>query len=589
MSKGATVHPAPSSPRAPRALEGLRHLADRLAANPFVAYGLVLVLQLRLIWGIWANSDLTDGDTASYFTSASGWAHGLTDNVIWSPLYTDLWGTILWIVGHVTTSEIVMRLALVLLAPMLVMLVARTLLEPPLAMLLGVWWVVLPPDFNPVYEVHLFGFLTVLAAVCVLCRRTDSYGRGVALGILLTGAFLVRNEQLISFVIFGAAVLVVELRGRRAAPRVARHYLLAYGAPIALAAALVAGCYGRSVVQGQGAVNAFTAKAELTFCQNYAVSWVDRHPSDTASPYLACEPLIQHVFNDPHATLVSAVVENPKAMGAFFAWNTWLMVPGMQISLFGATATAENPNERADPTQEWYAIPLSLLLVAVLIAGAVAARRQRHYWRGWLAVRRWPAGSLGVLVITALWVVIAQARPAAEYMYEATLLVMVLTGLAVTALLRTTAAWRFASVAAICLTVGCIAGLSSYYTPQPRPIYWAVTHLERYAKVIARPGDELLTAEYPFETCAYLSRGAGNECSPVDQAPVEAALAAHEPIGSVLRSAGVTAVFADPSLRSYPGVEQFVADPRPDGFARVASGHDADGPWAILLRRGAGA
>ena len=70
-------------------------------ANPFFSYGAILVLQLRVIWNVWQYKDLTPYDTAAYFLRATSFAHGLHDDIVWSPLYTVFWGTIVAAVGDV--------------------------------------------------------------------------------------------------------------------------------------------------------------------------------------------------------------------------------------------------------------------------------------------------------------------------------------------------------------------------------------------------------------------------------------------------------------------------------------------------------
>src|ERR1700730_7043575 len=72
--------------------------ATPVTVSPAFSYGIILLLQLPVIWDVWRYKDLSPGDSASYFLDAVGWAHGLHDNIVWSPLYTDVWGTILTIV-----------------------------------------------------------------------------------------------------------------------------------------------------------------------------------------------------------------------------------------------------------------------------------------------------------------------------------------------------------------------------------------------------------------------------------------------------------------------------------------------------------
>src|SRR5216683_1094233 len=89
-------------------------LAEKLVANPLVAYGLVLLILLRELWGVWRYRDVTTGDTSSYFLDALRWAHGLHDDIVWSPLYTDFFGTVVALIHNVADAVLVHRLIIVI-------------------------------------------------------------------------------------------------------------------------------------------------------------------------------------------------------------------------------------------------------------------------------------------------------------------------------------------------------------------------------------------------------------------------------------------------------------------------------------------
>ncbi len=224
--------------------------ADAAVANPFVAYGAVLLVQLRVIWNVWNYKDLTPYDTAGYFTRAASWAHGLHDNIVWSPLYTNYWGTILAAVGDVYTAAMVHRIVIVLAATLLVLALTRALLGPSLALLVTAWWAVLPPNYNVYYEVHLFALLPILVAALLVSRSPKRGYLGSSLGVLVGATLLLRNETLIATIIFLITILVHEVRARRRNEVQVTAYLRAYGIPLAIVCLLVAGTYWRSEVQG---------------------------------------------------------------------------------------------------------------------------------------------------------------------------------------------------------------------------------------------------------------------------------------------------------------------------------------------------
>ena len=55
--------------------------------NPLFAYGSLLALQAKVMWGIWRFKDLRAGDTAYYFVQASRWAEDLRPSPVGSSLY----------------------------------------------------------------------------------------------------------------------------------------------------------------------------------------------------------------------------------------------------------------------------------------------------------------------------------------------------------------------------------------------------------------------------------------------------------------------------------------------------------------------
>src|SRR4029077_15650880 len=141
----------PSDPRPAtrqRRWEAVLRIVDCAVRSPFVAYPAIIVLQLRLVWNIWRYKDVTYGDTSSYYRDAANWAHTLHDNIVWSPLYTNYFGTVAFFIKDVPSAVAAHRLAIVLAATVLVLALMRALLGPALGLLIAVWWAVLPPNFN---------------------------------------------------------------------------------------------------------------------------------------------------------------------------------------------------------------------------------------------------------------------------------------------------------------------------------------------------------------------------------------------------------------------------------------------------------
>ena len=71
---------------------------DGVARSAWFAYGSILLIQAKVLWGIWEHRDLTGGDTTQYFIQASRWTHGFHLDPVWSPLYDFFWGSLRWFV-----------------------------------------------------------------------------------------------------------------------------------------------------------------------------------------------------------------------------------------------------------------------------------------------------------------------------------------------------------------------------------------------------------------------------------------------------------------------------------------------------------
>src|SRR5262245_47548336 len=74
-----------------RARDTLGHLLDRA----WFSYLLLLLLQVKILWGIWRYRDLAGGDEAAYYNRAFLWFKDLSVDLAWSPLYTAFLGALM--------------------------------------------------------------------------------------------------------------------------------------------------------------------------------------------------------------------------------------------------------------------------------------------------------------------------------------------------------------------------------------------------------------------------------------------------------------------------------------------------------------
>jgi hypothetical protein len=560
--------------------------AEAAIASPLISFGLILALQLRVIWNVWQYKDLTPGDSAGYFLDASGWAHGLHDDIVWSPLYTDVWGTVLAIAkDNVYAAEMFMRVGSILAATLLVLALARRLLRPAVALLVAAWWAIVPANYNVLYEVHLFGALPILVAALVVARMPNRRSLGIALALLVGSTLLLRNELSIATVIVAAAILVYELRQRRKRAEPAATYVRSYGIPLAIVVVLAGGMYWRSHVQGSELRPVINTKHDLNMCQVYAFNFQQQHPTRfRGDAFTECAPLMRQTFGRPMPSLLQATVANPRAIAGFVKWNLQLFPSGAQVALFGATSTADQPDYPPVDTRESYALVLSLLVLALLFGGLLVIKRDHSFRHAKPLLRHgWAVVVLGAVALTTVVVVLTQ-RPRPEYMYGLTIGLMLLAGASVSALLRWRGWMRYAPAGASVVTLALVIALPSYYHRDPRPLHDAVERLHLVRQTLQRPGGVLVAANFNLEICSYLSASFNRSCSGPSWASLQAQLAAGTPIRQVLDRAKANVIYADALLLENPSVADLVAGPQRYGWRQVAGGVGEAGPWRILVR-----
>jgi hypothetical protein len=580
--------PATEGSRTPRRAERLLSGAERLVGNPAFCYSAIAALQLRVIWNIWRYADLTNGDTSYYFTGAASWAHGLQENIVYYPLYDALWGTILAVVHNVYAATIIQRVVIVFAVALLVLALGRALLGPAVGFVLAAWWVVVPANYDPLYEVHLLGAAPILVTLLVVARMPRRQGLGIAVAILLASAVLVRNELLLVAALLAGALVVYELRVRRTNRLTRSVCLRAYVAPLAVALLVIAGAYARSYVQGNTAWGELVAKEELNFCQDYAASFQEHHPSEfVGNPFTSCTPLMVTTFGRSNPTLLEALAANPGAVAGFAAENTRLLPGGLQVSMFGATSFTQAPGFGPPVTEgSIYALVLAVLVIAGVVAAVIVAARG-----GALSLRRAPPELRWIWVAVAsiavaTYVVVLTTRPWAEYMYGLTICAFLVVGWALLTLVRRVGAASLLAAFALVLAVTLAVVIPSAYPPAIRPIYDTVQRLQIVKQTLERPGSVLVTADNYNEACNYLASSAEDECTGIDWFTLSAAVSAKTPLAQVLDRAGASVIYVSADMLSDPVAAGLLRAPGRDGWRVISAGSGPEGPWRILVRTG---
>jgi hypothetical protein len=567
---------------------GAQRLFDQILAKPWISYVLVGALQTKILWGIWRYRDLTTGDTSSYFNWAYQWYERLAVNIVWSPLYTSFYGTILAAAADVYAATILHRAIIVMAATLGVLALMRQLLPPALALLVAVWWAVLPINFETLYEVHLFALLPILAAWLVVSRNDTPWTRGAAAAILLGTIVLARNEIVVAFGLFAVICLVREIGESRQPPAGAGSFwgerIAAYGIPITVAIGVCAVFYWRSAIKFPEIEAALHAKHALNMCQVFAFGYAQRHPEWTLSPWLECGGLTKSIFGHEWPTLLQMLTNNPAAAFEHILWNLSLTLNGFQVNLFNSMSGTVNP-DYAPVRRHMAALPLTLCALAIVVTAAVKVwRNWDFWWRTWFRERR----GVWLLMIAVLFVaipIIVTQRPRPSYLFASTVVLMAVIGSAVHVLL--TPRWR--AVPAFLAMIGIpilIAVVPSYYAKHrsDRPLYINYERLRPFQALFDNRDNRILFGDYNGEFRGYLRI---TKFTTFDYGLLQS-WKSPQPLDEFLDAQRINIVFIQPrvmpELRARPEARQFLEQPESLGWRRLAPADDSEDTWLLLYR-----
>jgi hypothetical protein len=408
----------------------------RVFESAAVSYPLLLVLQLKVIWGLWVNRDVTVGDTTSYFLDAWRWYTTGEVNIVWSPLYTAFYGSFLYLNPDAVWVTFAHRMVIVLVAAGLVLAVFRQILTPSVAWLCAAWWAVLPIVFNTLYEVHLFAVIPILISWLLIFTSRGPWRRAMGLGVMGLSVILVRNELSVPFVLLSIGLAGFELRRLRRnwpeEPYRITHTLIAYIASLAIAVGMIVVVYQKSYVKYPEITIYLKGKHTVNMAQVYSFGYQQRNPEWNLSPWVEYHDLMQEHFGQPLLSLREMMVANPRAVAEHFAWNWSLTPSGLQLLLFNRASGSINPDYDHDVHRRLnssLAMGLSLGLIAIWTVGLMILWKTRRAWiphvtsgqaLGWLAM-------LAVAAVVPL--IIMTQRPRPSYLFSFLVLLIAFTGL----------------------------------------------------------------------------------------------------------------------------------------------------------------
>src|SRR5437867_2039043 len=291
--------------------------------------------------------ELSFVDTSSYFVNAYQWFTTGLAPITWSPLYSWFYGGLLNVSSDAFVVTTLHRWLIVFALAILVLAVMRRLLPHGAAWFAAAWWVVLPINFDALYEIHLFAVVPVLLATLIILMGDTAWHRGMAVAVLVAAAVLLRNEYLpaagLLFTAFVLNLLWKQRSNLSSLLGIIPRLLLAYGLP-ALAAALCIFYFWLHASDASIISGLLERKHTLNICQTYTFGYEQRYQDFTKSPWTECQELMIRVYGEPEPSLVKALRKNPKAMLEHFLWNLSLFPNGLQVLLFNVSSGSVSPD-----------------------------------------------------------------------------------------------------------------------------------------------------------------------------------------------------------------------------------------------------
>ena len=492
------------------------------------------------------------------------------------------------------------RVLIVLGTSLLLLAVLRRLLTPAIAWALALWWVVLPVNYDVLYEIHLFGALVGLAIALVALRWSGLAARSAVFGLLLASALLVRNENIVAAASFAAVWLGYEIwRMRRGTGPSAARLSAAVAIPLVAFSALV----GMAALRTQGEesiVAQFRAKHELNICGVYAYGRWESGDTLVANPLEQCFAYTARDFGERWPSLTDAVAENPGAMARHFARNATLVPAGLEVNLFnakfGSTDHGSNPDFVPVNRGSWLVLAGSLAVLLVIGAGSVVLwRERRRWWREWLRDRVWGWVALAAMGSAALYAaLLTLPRPA--YLRPLSVLIFACVGFSLVVLADRLGIPRRARAAIPPLALAALILVPTnfregYENPQIGPgqrLRQAVERVEPFREQIAGDRHGLLAAYPATAVCGYV--GGYDDCSgvpwtyPVGET-LTPALAGEQELYS---SHPIDFIYADePVFEQDPGIRGRLERLQARGWRRLAPA-SPDAGWILLGRETGG-
>lgn len=546
---------------------------------PVTSYTTILLLQLKVVWGMWWYKDLTTGDTTQYFLGAMEWFRTGLLSFYWSPFYALYLGSFMYFSKDPYTIIILHRLIIVFVSTTLVLALMRRLMPPGIAWMAAAWWAVLPINFDALYEVHLFAVIPLLLSVLAVLWIPGERGRGIgAAGLIATGV-LMRNEYTVAAAVFLGLALGWELLYNTRARSDFKRLGLAYGLPFLVAALLILVCFVRKNPASTAAT--LRGKQTVNVCQVFAAGYQQRSSDFQGDVMSECDQLMDRLFGSHNLTFLEAIRRNPKAMAQHVWWNIQLAPSGLQVLLFNFRSGDVSPDYAPTFQSDFVLIP-TLLACLTVIAGLVLLVRERQFWRAqWTQQHVWAWIALGCTALSVCAAMLSN-RPRPSYMFilGVTLRALIASCFYVFVSRWPKARWVGAGISSV--LVAAVLFLPSFYEyrPSPRALLAIYRRLQSAGPAFA-PDSLLVTRQYGVEISSYVGRCS---CAYISYDEVQRAMASGESLAQALDRKHASLFYVDEAVMNDPNARQFVTNADTYHWRVVAGRHTGGEDWAFLQR-----
>lgn len=552
-----------------------------------VFYLLITLLLLRIVWRMWRWKDLTNGDTSAYCIGAFQWAHrGWFDAItmVYSPLYVVFYSFFIATFKSAYAATIAHRLVILLILAWSIAGLCRVVLPRAIAWFIAAWWIILPINWNALYEVHLFGLIFFVLGSWVAGLKDLRVNRGLGLAAFLAGSLFVRNEFILATTLFGILIFISEIYEWR--KRSSRGITWFPTISQVLGPSILVIIGGFALFHQSLSVSlskAFKSRHLVNVGQVFAYGYQQRNSTWAKSPWVDYDGLMKEQFGKSEVTFSEAAQRNPWAMWEYVAWNFKLLPSGLQLALFNAYSGKHTPDFIPQERNLLYARSLSCVVLGLAIAGLACLWRQRSFWSTYFNQRRrWCMAAMMTTLIPCLLAIVTQ-RPRPSYIFMTTLLLMIFFGLCLNAILRELRLYRgFNRVSPLfAFLVIALAHPPRGLTHETRDLYEIYQRLYPYRQLFSDRANIFAAERFPMETCNYLGEGTRIELVSLNDSR-ESQTAAE--FSRFLAEHKVSLLYLDRDMLRRPDVADWLSNREGNEWRVVARSDKEKSDWMLLCK-----